>query len=396
MRSVIVRECRNILCGSLFLVGAVASFAQYPNGIYAEFSTSMGSFTCRLEYALAPKAVANFIGLASGERAWLDLPSGIVRNNQFYNGVTFHRVIAGFMNQSGSPNGQGTDGPGYAFVDEFSPNLRHDSFGVLSSANSGPDSNGAQFFITVEPTPWLNDVHTVFGRLYGGSNVVYAINHVATDGSDKPLTNVVIQSVTIQRIGAAAQSFDIHAQGLPVVTNVNTWIKRVGGNVSLTFSNLSYADNRLYSSTNLNQWAGNELGIETTSPATNAAYQPIVGNRAFFRTAQIRYASSTFAPKNMLNRTLTLNFNGGVGTIVIMFNSSGGGTYTYSGGQPGTVESYIWIQRPYNGQLWPIYYSGLVTMTLSLNYTNGGSGTFSGTAYTAPSFQVSGGFSHTP
>src|SRR5262245_12107619 len=123
--------------------------AQYTNGIYAEFNTSMGSYTCRLEHALAPKAVANFIGLATGQRAWLDLPSGLVHTNPFYNGTTYHRVIAGFMNQGGSRNALGTDGPGYQFVDEFAISLRHDGFGVLSMANAGPDSNGSQYFITV-------------------------------------------------------------------------------------------------------------------------------------------------------------------------------------------------------------------------------------------------------
>src|ERR1051325_8616485 len=163
--------------------------AQYTNGIYAEFNTSMGSFTCALYYAQSPQAVANFIGLATGQRSWLDLPSGVVKTNPYYNGTTFHRVIAGFMNQGGSRNSLGTDGPGYQFVDEFSPSLRHDAFGVLSMANSGKDSNGSQYFITVEPTTWLNDVHTIIGRLSGGSNVVYAINHVAPGANDKRLTN---------------------------------------------------------------------------------------------------------------------------------------------------------------------------------------------------------------
>src|SRR5262245_9483989 len=153
------------------LVLALATFnfttrAAYTNGIYAEFSTSMGSFTCALYYAQAPKTVANFIGLATGQRPWVDSLSGVVKTNPFYNGTTFHRVIAGFMNQGGSRNGQGTDGPGYSFVDEFTNSLRHTNFGVLSMANAGPDSNGSQYFITVEPTTWLNDLHSIFGKLY--------------------------------------------------------------------------------------------------------------------------------------------------------------------------------------------------------------------------------------
>ena len=105
----------------VFLSGQITLPAQYTNGIYAEFNTSMGSFTCRLEYALAPKTVANFIGLATGHRSWLDLRTGATLTNAFFNGQIIHRVVADFIIQGGSPNGQGTDGPGYTFQDEFHP-----------------------------------------------------------------------------------------------------------------------------------------------------------------------------------------------------------------------------------------------------------------------------------
>ncbi len=376
------------------LIFAPACSAQYADGIYAEFTTSMGSYTCRLEYALAPRAVANFIGLATGEHSWLDLASGQVKNSPFYNGTTFHRVIAGFMNQGGSPNGQGTDGPGYQFVDEFTPSLRHDGFGVLSMANSGPDSNGSQYFITVSAQPQLNDVHTVFGRLYGGSNVVYAINHVTTGANDKPLTNVIVQSVIIRRIGALAQAFDIHAQNLPVVTNLAVTIVRMGANVSLSFGNRLYADNRLYASSNLTQWTGAELGIETAAPFSNAVSRSASAPREFYRMAQVQYSSTTFAPRTLFSRTLTLNFNQGLGTITVIFNSSGGGSYTDSLGPPGTVTSYTWRQQPFRGFLAPIYYSGLPAMNLRLDFNNSGSGTLGGDWFPY-SLSVSGNFTLT-
>src|SRR5438309_5209300 len=138
------------------------------NGIFADFTTSMGSFTCRLEYTIAPKAVANFIGLATGQRPWLDLPRGAARTNAFYNGLLFHRVVVGFVIQAGSPNGQGTAGPGYVFPDEISPSLRFTNTGILAMANTGTNSNGSQFFITVTNTPFLNDGYTIFGELAGG------------------------------------------------------------------------------------------------------------------------------------------------------------------------------------------------------------------------------------
>lgn len=380
-------------------VFASNNFAQSTNGIYAEFNTSMGSYTCRLEYAIAPMACANFIGLATGQRSWLDLPSGVVKTNPFYDGTTFHRVIAGFMNQGGSPNGLGTDGPGYAFVDEFSPSLRHDAFGVLSMANSGPDSNGSQYFITVEPTPWLNDVHTIFGRLYGGSNVVYAINNVATNGNSKPLTNVVVNAINIRRVGTAAATFDISAQGLPVVTNLNLQIAKTGTNVSLTFSNRLYADNRLYASSNLTSWAGAGLGIEITAPVSNSIPRSASAVSQFFRMVQVEYPSSTLAPKNLLGRVLTLNFSGGNGTFIISFNSTGGGTYTWTQGASGTV-SYAWQQEPYRGRLSPVAFSAFVPMILRLDFDSSSAGSFSGVAYpnypfTSGSFSVSGSFTVT-
>jgi peptidyl-prolyl cis-trans isomerase A (cyclophilin A) len=374
--------------------------AGQTNGIFADFTTSMGSFTCQLDYTNAPRTTANFIGLATGQRAWLDLPTGRARTNAFYNGLTFHRVIGGFMNQGGSPNGQGTDGPGYVFTDEFSPNLVFDGFGVLAMANSGPNSDGAQFFITVAPFTTGNNVYSIFGRLTTGSNVVYAINHVATDANDKPLTNVVIQQVSIRRVGTAAQAFNIDVQGLPIVTNLALRIATAVSQISLTFSNRQYADNRLYSATNLpGAWTSDALGIEITAPVTNSVQRTQDATCRFYSMAQIQYASSTFAPKTMYGRALSLTFtNGATGTVTIGFDSSGGGNFSYSLGGAGTVTGYAWTQEPYRGRLWPIVFSNLVpAMTLTLNFSTATSGAFSGTAYpyypyTFGAYSVSGIF----
>jgi cyclophilin family peptidyl-prolyl cis-trans isomerase len=387
-----------VVVGLTFLAltaGPVFSAFAQDDGIYAEFNTSMGSYTCRLEYALAPKAVANFIGLATGERSWLDLPSGQVKTNPFYNATTFHRVIAGFMNQGGSLNGQGTDGPGYQFLDEFSPSLRHDGFGVLSMANSGPDSNGSQYFITVSAQPQLDNVHTVFGRLSGGSNVVYAINRVATGANDKPLTNVVVQNVVIRRIGAAAEAFDVHAKGLPLVTNLNLQIAKSGAYVTLSFSNPLNVDNRLYYSSGLRQWTGVALGIVTT-PLPNAISTSTDPPMQFFHMAQIQYQDSLFVPFTLHTRTLTLDFSDRYGTVVIAFNNSSGGSYTWNLGKSGSVLNYGWVQNPYRGRLSPILFSGLDPMVLHLDFDSATAGTFKGTAYSSVPFAVSGTFSATP
>ncbi len=372
-----------VVAALFFLLNFQAS-AQYTNGIYAEFNTSMGSYTCALYYAQSPKAVANFIGLATGQRAWLSLPSGVVKTNPFYAGTTFHRVIAGFMNQGGSPNAQGTDNPGYAFVDEFTNSLRFDSFGVLAMANSGPDSNGGQYFVTVSPQAQLNDVHTIFGRLYGGSNVVYAINHVATDANDKPLTNVVVNTVKIVTNGSAATAFNINAQGLPLVTNLNLKIAKVGTNVSLTYSNRLYAENRIYSSSNLVNWTPNLLGMDNSLPLVISNVQSIASSAQFFRGAQIQYASSTGPPRSWNGKTLTLFYISGVsGTNIITFNSSGGGTYNYAANPQGTILGYTWNQAslPFNGSFVPFYFSALPDHAFSMHWKNSTSGTFSGYYY---------------
>jgi cyclophilin family peptidyl-prolyl cis-trans isomerase len=377
------------------LLAAFALSSSAQDGIYADFTTSMGSFTCRLEYAYAPKAVANFIGLATGERAWLDLTTGKARTTPFYDGLIFHRVITNFMNQGGSPNKQGTDGPGYTFQDEFTPSLRHTNFGVLSMANSGPDANGAQFFITTAPTTWLNDVHTIFGQMVGGSNVVYAINRVATDGNNRPLTEVVIQKVGIRRVGTAAQSFDIHAQGLPVVTNQPVSMAVGSSQVSLTFSNRLNAENLLYSSTNLVDWTSENLGIETTSPiGTNSVTKNKDAGRRFHRMVRVEYTTPRPVPKNVYGRTLVLTFTGGADIITVVFDGSGGGSYNYNG-SAGTVTSYSWNQDPYRGRLQPIYYSGLYPMALHLNFATATSGSFSGTVYDWFNSSVSGTYTIT-
>jgi cyclophilin family peptidyl-prolyl cis-trans isomerase len=317
----------------------------------------------------------------------------LVKTNPFYNGLIFHRVIKGFMNQGGSPNGQGTDGPGYVFTDEFSPTARHDAAGVLSMANSGTDSNGAQFFVTAAATPWLNDVHTVFGRVVGGLDVVMNINGVATT-SDRPRTNVVLEAVGIRRIGTAAQAFDIHAQGLPTLSNPAFAATLNDTNANLLIGRGPRVDTRLYSSTNLTTWRARELGITLDSPLVGGVSTTATNETEFFRVAQVQYAESTLAPPNVVGRTLTIQFSNGAGTVNIQFNGQGGGTYSYSLSNPpnGTLKSYTWTQEAYVGRLWPIEYSNLVPMTLRLNFGSLTNGTVSGTAFTVPNRPVAGTF----
>ncbi|OYQ33969.1 peptidylprolyl isomerase [Flavobacterium cyanobacteriorum] len=163
------------------------------NGIYAKFSTTKGNILVKLTYDKTPGTVGNFVGLAEGSLENNERPQG----KPFYDGLKFHRVIPDFMIQGGCPQGSGMGGPGYKFDDEFHPDLKHDGPGVLSMANSGPGSNGSQFFITHVETPWLDNKHTVFGHVVEGQDVVDAIQQ-----GDK------IDSVQIIREGDEAKGWN--------------------------------------------------------------------------------------------------------------------------------------------------------------------------------------------
>jgi peptidyl-prolyl cis-trans isomerase A (cyclophilin A) len=168
--------------------------------LYAHFTTSEGTFTARLFDDEVPNTVANFTGLAEGSKEWTDPRTGSKTNARYLDGTVFHRVIEGFMIQGGDPLGQGTGGPGYTFADEFSPKLRHDKAGVLSMANRGPNTNGGQFFITLAPTSWLDNKHTVFGEIVEGMDVVKKIGSTPTSKpGDRPVKPITIQSVTLEK-----------------------------------------------------------------------------------------------------------------------------------------------------------------------------------------------------
>jgi peptidyl-prolyl cis-trans isomerase A (cyclophilin A) len=169
------------------------------NGTYAKFTTSEGSFTVKLFDQEAPKTVENLVGLAEGTKEWTDPRTNKKVKQPYYNGIVFHRVIDGFMIQGGDPLGQGIGGPGYTFADEFHPRLRHNKAGILSMANRGPNTNGGQFFITLGPTPHLDDRHSVFGEVVEGMDVVKKIGSTRTDARDRPVKDIVVTSVQIER-----------------------------------------------------------------------------------------------------------------------------------------------------------------------------------------------------
>jgi len=182
--------------------------SQYPaldDGLYAEFVTNKGTFVAKFYHESTPLTVANFIELAQGTHPQVD---SAYQNKPFYDGLTFHRVIKDFMIQGGDPKGDGTGNPGYAFADEIVDSLSHKAKGILSMANSGPATNGSQFFITLKETPWLDGKHTVFGEIVLGQEIVDSIGQVATSKpGDKPNDPLVIQSIQIINKGVTAPSF---------------------------------------------------------------------------------------------------------------------------------------------------------------------------------------------
>lgn len=194
-----------LLCSILFSFTACND--EYPDlkdGIYAEFITNKGTFVAELFYEATPITVASFVSLAEGNSKMV---ADEYKDKKFYNGLTFHRVIKDFMIQGGDPLGTGSGDPGYSFPDEIVDSLQLDSKGVLAMANSGPNTNGSQFFITLKETPWLTGMHTVFGEIVKGQEVVDSIGLVKTATGDKPVEDVVIEEINIIRKGDAAENF---------------------------------------------------------------------------------------------------------------------------------------------------------------------------------------------
>lgn len=172
--------------------------SELKSGTYALFQTSLGDILCELYPKQAPVTVENFIGLATGKKEWISYQTGrMMKKTPLYSGTIFHRVIPNFMIQGGDQLGTGRGGTGYKFEDEFSDDLKHDRPGRLSMANSGPNTNSSQFFITTVATPWLDGKHTIFGQVIKGQDIVQKISLVKRDKQDKPIEPVILKEIQI-------------------------------------------------------------------------------------------------------------------------------------------------------------------------------------------------------
>ena len=182
-----------ILAIALGLAATALAQKKRSPGVYATFHTSMGEIVCKLYEKETPKTVANFIGLATGTKGWTHPVTRAKKKTPLYSGTIFHRVIPKFMIQGGDPAGNGTGGPGYKFEDEIVPTLKFNRSGRLAMANSGPNTNGSQFFITEVPTSHLNGKHTIFGQVVSGQGLVKKIARAKS--------KVKLEKVTIERVG---------------------------------------------------------------------------------------------------------------------------------------------------------------------------------------------------
>ncbi len=363
-----------------FLVASFPALGQ-EDGLYARFETSQGTFRARLAFDHAPLTVANFTALAEGSLAWVDPRTGRVRRDPYYDGILFHRVVPGFVVQAGSPGGSGADGPGYTFRDEFLPNLRHSRAGVLSMANSGPNTNGSQFFITLDSTPWLNDVHSVFGEIVEGLDIVQAIGSVSTNSAGRPLEDLWIHSVRIERIGEAASAFDPRPALLPRAARLDPLLISVDRAFALLFPRREHAVETIFFSSDFRSWSPHRLEFAVSGPGpTPVEVTALTGNKpmGFFRCVEILYPEPIYPPASVSGLVLTLTTSGGQ-RVTYAFDAADSGTASLDGGEPGPILSLNYSPENSHRAALSVSSAPVVPLRIALGFDTANTGRFSGT-----------------
>ena len=356
------------------LLAPVFAFLPLRAGaaLYADVESSLGTFTIDLDYANAPIAVGNFIGLALGELPWVDPDTGRVQLGvPYFDGQVFHRVVTGFVNQTGSATGLGTGGPGYRFADELATSDFSEPYRV-AMANSGPQSNGSQFFITAPATSLpthLNGFHTVIGFVPaddgpggvvdGSRAVMDAINAVPKTG-EVPTTPVVILGVTIRRTDPAAEAFQIPVADLPAVTTaLSVGGSRVNGGFELLFDQPPGSTLILGVSEDLADWRVESRYLSSDQPfsAPLVPSQPDGGTaKQFFLPTLVTPPIEVTFPNGAAGRVLTANA-ASFGTITCTFTTDGpSGSYEFvgPGGAPfitGSILDGIYLADDYGGRI---------------------------------------------
>ncbi|MBK1878889.1 peptidylprolyl isomerase [Pelagicoccus mobilis] len=335
--------------------------------MYAVFTTSSGEFTAKLYHDQTPITVANFVGLAEGSVHRWDNEDSEPITGPYYDGIIFHRVISGFMIQGGSPNGLGTDGPGYSIPDEISPDLKHTKAGQLSMANSGPNSGGSQFFITLGAAAWLDGKHAIFGEIVDGQSIVNAIGDLPTGTADRPNNPPVIESITIVREGEEAAQFNPRDYEVPNIGYPKVEFHEDGEQYVASFDRRTNADYIIRRTEDLDSW-------ETDDSVTGSLSAP--SSHDIDVTEDISDSGSSFIEVTELSYPKTIDAVGtqltikleGNDDISITLNEDIEGTYTF-GESEGTVNGYLWFPMVSRDQLF-ISFSGLRNMQLHLTWSN--------------------------
>ena len=330
----------------LLLASTATSMAQ----LYADFTTSLGNFTCELHYKETPRTVGNFISLAEGTRPWVDSRNGQLSTvkppQPFFTGITFHRVVNNDnfkIIQTGSKRADGSDGPGYEFPDEINEavplSYRFDQPYYLAMANSGPNTNGSQFFLTGNAIPGLQGKHTVFGRVTIGQSTVDAILAAEVDSNDKPTTAITIQSVIIRRVGSAAAKFKASSQKLPTLSipkvkvqpapspaNTNRYFFSQGQRSEM----LSFATIVADKST----WIDLSPRWHGPSPFSYRYYDVTYGTDTIydFRTIIAKYNTDAITPNSPIGNALTMV--NAEGSYIFSFPQSGPFGYYFTPADP--------------------------------------------------------------
>lgn len=327
----------------LFYFLLIITGLSIGNNVYSQtvvqWYTSMGDFRAQLREDLVPMTAQNFIDLT---------------NANFYDGLIFHRVIIEFMIQDGCPNGNGSGGPGYTFDDEFHPDLRHDEPGILSMANSGPNTNGSQYFITVVPTEWLDDLHAVFGKIIDGMEVIYAISEVETDANNKPLIDVVIDSIRVVT-GDPALTVTAPPDGTKwnaYVDNEITWDSEFVADVKIEFSSdngQSWSDIVESQSANTRSYswpAPNVTSTECLIKISDVANPDVFDiTETPFTLCQLDLTNPTGFGYSRVGTPVEITWTSElVGDLTLAYKASNIGDWvTIDQGVPATNNSYIWI-----------------------------------------------------
>lgn len=368
------------------LILAVQPLRATPtdNGLYAKIQTSQGTFYAQLDYDKAPMTVANFVGLADGSRPWIDFNSGAISNAPFYDGLLIPRAEAGFVIQMGSPSNTLSGDAGYRFSDEFHPDLTHATAGILSMANSGPDTNGSQFFITLAATSFLDHKHAVFGNIVEGMDVVTAIG-------DLPNSSVTINQITILRIGSAATAFDPTNWGLPIARDIA--IKELSVNTSpesvlLDFDRAAFTEFIVHHSSDLETWtqfnSASLTHLDEATPTTLDVTSVSTGEtKQFYRAAAVAH---DMVPASVNGLTLSLNLISSDPDETLSLTitdeprssvdyTNAIGSFLLNGTTSGGIGAYLWTQSLERGQI-IVALEAIGIFYFNLKFNSDGSGIF--------------------